>query len=224
MSKPKARILIADCEPIICEALAQLVARQSNLRVCGALTEGRKLIAAIDDVKPDLVLFDCTFGDCDSMELIRQLRVLFPKIGLLVLCSQPEISYAERCVRAGASGYIMKSETPQDLFDAIGTVLGGKMHLSTRMSALMLGKHFAPARPTGDSSGPLQLLTEREFRVFEFIGAGLRTREIAERLGRSVKTVEAHREHIKSKLNLRNASELAKGAAEWVRDNGTHRF
>lgn len=216
----KARILIVDSEPIICEALAQLIARQSNFTVCGALTEGRKLTAASEQSKPDLVLLDCSLRDCDGLDLIKQFHTLSPKLPLLVLCEKCEVSHAERFIRAGASGYIMKSETPQDLFDAIQTVLDGKTHLSPRVSATLLHKLLKPAHNSGNGTHDPSDLTDRELSVFEMIGTGLRTREIATRLGRSVKTIEAHRERIKNKLNLHNGAELTARAAEWMRRNG----
>lgn len=202
---------------MICEALAQLIARHGSFTVCGALTEGRKLIASIEQTQPDLVLMDLMLTDCDSMELIKQVRALFASLPVLVLCSHAEATHAQRCLRAGASGYIMKSEGVLDLFDAIASVLGGKMHLSPRMSAVLLHRLLTPARPSSSNEPGASQLTDRELRILEFIGAGLRTREIAERLGRSVKTIEAHRENIKTKLGLRSGAELVTHAAEWVR-------
>jgi DNA-binding NarL/FixJ family response regulator len=221
VSKPKARVLVVDGEPIVCEALAQLISRAPNLSVVGALTEGRSVLATARQCAPDVVLLDLLLPDCDALELIGDLKAEFPQVPVLVLCTRAESSHAERTIRAGASGYVMKTESALDLFEAIACVLGGHMRLSARISAILLDRLLVPARPSasGSDGHDCSELSDRELRVFEMIGAGLSTREIAGRLGRSVKTIESHREHIKAKLGLKSGAQMATRASEWLRSN-----
>ncbi|HKP03611.1 MAG TPA: response regulator transcription factor [Chthoniobacterales bacterium] len=211
-----ARVLVVDGEAIVCEAIVQLIAGQTRLTVCGRLTEGRKLVQAVECNRPDLVLFDLMLKDCDGIETLKQFKILFPMVPVLVLCGRTDCASVERSMRAGAGGYVGKWETARELFEAIELVLAGEMRLNPKMQVLLLGRLLAPARLSAvGRSDPLQL-TEGETRIFALIGAGLRMREIATRLGRSVKTIEAHREHIRIKLGLRNSAEVTERATHWL--------
>jgi DNA-binding NarL/FixJ family response regulator len=164
-----------------------------------------------------LVLADITLPDKSGLELVKDLQAIAPDLSVLVVSMHDEAIYAERVLRAGARGYIMKQEGGRKMMDAIRQVLAGQIYVSEKMSARIL-EIFSGGRAKGTS--PLETLTDREFEVFQLIGQGSATRQIAERLHLSVKTVEVHRLHIKEKLKLTTASELIRFAVRWVESQG----
>ncbi|MCS1406918.1 MAG: Oxygen regulatory protein NreC [Verrucomicrobia subdivision 3 bacterium] len=207
------RILIVDDHPITRQGLAQLINFESDLNVCGEADGARQAFNLIDELKPDLVLLDITLPDGSGLEVIKDALALHPRCQILVLSMHEESPYAERVLRAGGRGYIMKQAGGKKIMEAIRKVLSGKVYLSDAMSAQVLESL------TGGRSQDrtlLQSLTDREFEVFELIGQGKTTRAMAEYLHLSVKTVGVHRLNIKRKLGLDSASDLVSFAIRWT--------
>ena len=213
-AKARGRVLIVDDHPIMRQGLAQLIKHEADLIVCGEAENARQAMEAIAQGKPDLVLADISLPDKNGLELIKDIQALHPGLPVLVLSMHDESLYAERVLRAGGRGFIMKEEGGKKLMEAIRQVLGGQVYVSGKMSAKILevfsGHRAASARPS------VEQLTDREFEVFQHIGRGLSTSQIAEKLHISVKTVEVHRVNIKTKLQLKTAPELMLHAVRWM--------
>ena len=210
----KVRVLIVDDHPVVREGLARRIDRQPDLEVCGEAESAHEALAAIASRKAGFVIVDLALKESSGLELIKDIRIRYPELPILVLSMQDESVYAERALLAGARGYIMKHEATENVIVAIRQVLRGRLYLSDRMSSRLLDTLFAAKGQPGMSS--VDLLTDRELEVFDFLGQGLATRQIAERLHLSIKTIEAYREHIKQKLKLANATELVRRAVLWV--------
>ena len=210
----KKRILIVDDHPMMRQGLAQIIADQPDLVVCGEAADAFEAIAAVGAMNPDLVLADITLPGKNGIELIKDIQALRPGLLILVISMHDESLYAERVLRAGARGYIMKQEGGRKMMEATRQVLDGRIYVSEKMSARIL-EMFSGNRAQADRS-PVERLTDREFEVFQLLGEGRSTREISVRLHLSIKTIEVHRAHIKEKLGLRNAPELISFAARWV--------
>src|SRR5262245_16923505 len=211
------RILIVDDHPLVREGLIGLLAAQSDFVVCGeasGVAEARQLVAS---TKPDVAIIDLTLSDGTGIELIKDLRARCPAVKLLVLSMHDESLYAERALRAGAVGYVSKHEASRTIVQAVRTILTGKLYLSPNMTELVVQRAFVAG---ADLSRPaVDRLTEREREVFELIGQGLSSRQIAVKLDVSPKTIETHREHIKEKLELTTSTELTRYAVQWVLEN-----
>lgn len=210
-----ARVLIVEDHPIFREGLAQLINRQEGLAVCGEADDPKSAVAAVEKHDPDVVVLDLMLNGAGGIQLIKQLRALSAKARILVLSMHDESAFAERALRAGASGYLMKQEASGAVINAIRTILSGELHVSRKVSIWLMQK--ALSTPEIAPEDEVSKLSDRELHVFELIGAGVPTREIATRLGLSVKTVDTHRENIKRKLELSNGSELVNRAQSWVR-------
>ena len=211
----KTRVLVVDDHPIMRAGLAQLIGQEPDMIVCGEAADAQGALEAVEAEDPDLVLVDLALKDSSGIDLIRDIRARRPRVAALVLTMHDEQLYAERALRAGARGYITKSEPPAKIIEGIRKVLAGGVSVSREMASRMLGS-FVGAPPEVGEGTPLGRLSDREFQVFELIGRGLRNRQIAERLHLSVKTVEAHREHIKRKLDLDSAPKLLRYAIQWT--------
>jgi len=207
------RVVIVDDHPLVRRGLAKLISDQSDLELIGEASDAGEAITLIADEKPDLVVIDISLSDMSGLELIKQVKARDPDVKMLVSSMHDESLYAERALRAGAMGYVNKSEAPDKVIDAIRTVLGGNMHLSSQMTDRML-RRVAHGDDVTESTS-IDTLSDRELEVFDLIGEALTTREIAERLHLSPKTVETYREHIKDKLNLKNSNELVQHAVTW---------
>ena len=190
----------------------QLINSEADLTVCGQGEEAYQSLRAIREARPDLVLVDISLKDSDGIELLKELKAQVPELPVLVLSMHDEKLYAERALRAGAHGYIMKQEVSDRLLTAVRTVLSGKVYVSESMSAMLVQK-MVGGKATAEKL-PMDRLTDRELEVFRMIGEGLSIKEIAEKLFLSAKTVEAHREHIKDKLNLKSSAELLRFAVK----------
>jgi DNA-binding NarL/FixJ family response regulator len=213
-SKAKTRILIVDDHPMMRQGLAQLINNESDLTVCGEAENAGQGLQAISAQKPDLVLADITLPDKNGIELIKDLQALHPELPVLVISMHDESLFAERVLRAGGRGYIMKQEGGKKLMQAIRQVLTGHMYVSEKMSAKIL--EIFSGRRSETQRSPIERLTDREFEVFQLIGQGKGTRQIAQVLHLSVKTVEVHRLHIKEKLKIEDATALVRYAVRWV--------
>ncbi|MEX2213510.1 MAG: response regulator transcription factor [Phycisphaeraceae bacterium] len=212
------RILIVDDHPIVRRGLAAMINHESDMEVCAEAEDFHRGLDAIRHHQPDLAIIDLTLENLGGLELVKQVKAIDPEMLMLVLSMHDESLYAERVLRAGARGYIMKQEGTDKLIVAIRVVMRGDVYVSERMASRMLGK-LVDGRRDGRSS-PLERLSDRELEVFELLGRGLGTREVADRLCVSIKTIESHREHIKEKLKLKNASELVQHATQWVMSEG----
>jgi DNA-binding NarL/FixJ family response regulator len=214
----KSRILLIDDHPILCEGLAQRINQEPDLSVCGIVGSAREALRSIPILKPDCAMVDISLKDGNGIELVKDVRAQFPELATLVLSMHDESLYAERVIRAGARGYIMKREAPETLIKAIRQVLRGNTYLSEEMTRSMLsrvGTGSKENKELGTAS-----FTDRELEVYQMIGAGRATREIATSLNLSVKTIATHRENIKHKLNLQTSTELVRHAVHWAQTQG----
>lgn len=213
------RILIVDDHPMMRQGLAQLIGNEPDLIVCCEAENAHQALDAIQNQAPDLVLADITLPDKSGIELIKDIQAMYPGLAVLVISMHDESLYAERVLRAGGRGYIMKQEGGRKLLEAIRHVLTGQIYVSEKMSAKIL-EIFSGRRLEARKS-PVENLTDREFEVFQLIGQGKGTRQIAEKLHLSVKTVEVHRVNVKAKLKLESSSELIRFAVRWVEMQNT---
>lgn len=219
--KDKVRILIVDDHPIVRHGIAQLLRQEPDLVICGEAEDTPAAISAVTSLKPDLVLVDISLKGSDGIKLLKEIKNINPSAILLVVSMHEESLYAERALRMGASGYIMKQEAPEKMLTAIRRVLDGEVYLSPKMLKSLL--HRLSDHPIKESNKPaIGQLSNREQEVLSLIGKGLGTRQIADKLNISVKTVEAYRAHIKEKINLKNATELLRYAIQWVQDESFH--
>jgi DNA-binding NarL/FixJ family response regulator len=209
-AKSPARVLIVDDHPIVRQGLARLINDESDLSVCAEADTMKGALEQIGATHPDIAVVDLSLGRESGLELIKDIRVRHPKLPVLVLSMHDETLYADRVIRAGAMGYIMKDEASDRVANAIRQVLAGQVFLSETLSSTLL-KRIARRDGTSDRS-PVERLTDRELQVLRLIGKGLGTRQVAEQLHISVKTIENHRERIKEKLEVTTSTELVRMA------------
>jgi DNA-binding NarL/FixJ family response regulator len=210
----RRRILLVDDHPFMRAGLGQLIDCQPDLVVGGEAGNPAEALQALARQRPDLILTDLTMPGRSGLEFIKDLRAAHPEVPILVVSMHDEAVYAERALRAGARGYIMKEAGGENLLGAIRQVLRGEVYVSHKMSARIL-EAVSSRRPRGSSS-PIEQLTDREFEVFQLIGQGKGTREIAAELHLSPKTVDVHRSHLKEKLGLADSTALIRHAVRWV--------
>jgi DNA-binding NarL/FixJ family response regulator len=212
--QPYKKILLVEDHPMTRAGLAQLIRKQPDLRVCGEARDPNAAFQELARTKPDLILADLSLPGHSGLEFIKDVLTLYSGLPILVVSMHDELIYAERVLRTGARGYIMKEADAEELLAAIRRVLSGQVYVSERMSARLLDSLSTQPRP---GAKPLiEKLTDREFEVFELIGQGKSTREIARQLHRSPKTVDVHRGRIKGKLKLTDATALVRYAVRWV--------
>jgi DNA-binding NarL/FixJ family response regulator len=212
--KEKTKIIIVDDHPIIRKGLSDLINQEKDLEVCGQAEDAHEGLQAVKAVNPDMVVVDISLKETSGIELIKDINTQYPNLPVLALSMHDESLYAERALRAGAKGYIMKAEATEKVVTAIRKVLRGELYVSDRMAAKMVRKLVGSGPAVGSS--PIDRLSDRELEVFLLIGQGRGTRQIAEKLHLSVKTIETYRAHMKDKLNLENAAELLQYAIRWV--------
>ena len=211
--KQKAKVLLVDDHPLVREWLATLINQQSDLQVCGEADTAPKALQLIGVVNPDIAIVDISMEGGSGIELIKNIKASHPDVMVIVLSMHDEALYAERAIRAGARGYIMKREATKGVLQAIRSVLGGKLYLSDKM-ARMFAEKFVEGRPSAPGS-VVEKLSDRELEVFHLLGLGYSTRRIAEELHISFKTVQAFCARIKEKLKLLSATELLREAMRW---------
>ena len=209
----KSRVFLVEDHAVVCEGLAFLIGGEGDLSVCGSAKSLPEAMPLIRELRPDVVVVDITLGDGNGLELIETIHNHDPNLPILTLSMHDESIYGERALRAGAKGYIMKSEASDKLRAAIRKVLAGEMYVSDKMAARMVHKLVNLRLP--ETPSRLDALSDREFQVFRMIAEGVGPTEIAGRLNVSVKTVETHREHIKEKLELKTGEELKRFAIQW---------
>jgi len=207
-------VLLVDDHPILRKGLAQLINLETDMVVCGEAEDGPKAFELAGTLNPDVAVIDVSLKGSNGIELIKNLKARYPDLPTLMLSMYDESLYAERALRAGSLGYIMKEEAIEQVLVAIRRVLTGEIFLSDKMKAKML-QQLATGRAKQVLS-PIEALTDRELEVFRMIGEGKSTRQIATDLHLSVRTVEAYREYIKAKLTLKNSTELVQHAFHWV--------
>jgi DNA-binding NarL/FixJ family response regulator len=213
----KYKVLIVDDHPIVRWGLSELVAAEPDLEVCGEAESLPEALRQVDVTEPDIVVVDLTIKDGHGLELVQKIKAGGKRVKMLVSSMHDESLFAERAIRAGASGYISKQEPPGTIIGALRHVLAGKVYLSSRMSDRLLNR-MADGKQIDES--PIESLSDRELEVFGMIGAGRTTKQIAQALGLSGKTIETYRENIKSKMNLGNSVELSRHATQWVLEGG----
>lgn len=217
MSGNKTRVMIVDDHPIVRQGIALLINQQPDLQSCcemGSAEEALERLNGEGRNCTDMLVVDLSLGGMSGLELVKAIRARFPELPILVMSMHDESLYAERVLRAGARGYIMKQEATEKIIAAIRQILGGDIYVSDRMRTRMLQRLVDNRGEPSES--PLSCLSDRELEVLRLIGHGLSTGDIARDLCRSVKTIEAHRANIKEKLNLKNSSELVRFAIQWV--------
>jgi DNA-binding NarL/FixJ family response regulator len=209
----KKTVFVVDDHPIVRQGLALLINQEADLAVCGEAEEMHSALAAIQTARPDILIVDISLNGPDGLELLKNIRILSPRLPVLILSMHDESIYAERALRAGANGYIMKQEATEKVLVALRRILSGEIYVSDRIANSMLRHYVRGANASEHSS--ISDLTDRELEVFRLIGEGQGTRQIAEALHLSVKTVESYQAHIKEKLSLRSARELVQYAVQW---------
>ena len=212
VGKGKARVFVVDDHPILRQGLAALVNQQPDLMICGEADDALTALKNMASSKPDVLIVDISLKGMDGIELIKRMKIQYPDLAILVVSMHDESLYAERVLRAGARGFVMKEEATEEMVRSIREVLNGEIAVSEKVASHMVhkliesGSHF--------TGSPIENLTDRELEVFRLIGQGHTTREIAEELHLSIKTIQAYRELIKKKLKLKNSTELVRRAVE----------
>ena len=209
----KKAVLVVDDHPLMRQGLALLINQQQDMQVCGEAEEAQAAMHAIAHLHPDIMILDISLTGPDGLELLKNIRATSPDLPVLILSMHDEAIYAERALRAGANGYIMKQEATEKVLIAVRRILNGEVYLSECMSNKMLQQYIGGAPRMIQSR--IASLSDRELEVFRMIGEGRATREIAEDLHLSVKTVETYQAHIKDKLALRSGRELIQHAIQW---------
>jgi len=211
--RKKNTIVIIDDHPIVRQGFEQLLEQEPDLEVLGGAEDAAGALMLIDRVRPDLVLLDLSLKHSNGLELIKDLKNLHPRLMILVVSLHDEEIYAERTIRAGARGFIMKGEATERIIVAVRRVLGGDIYLSDRMQAKVL--HRMASGETAMPANPLEGLSDREIEVFELMGDGMKNQAIAAKLHISIKTVETYKSHLKTKLKLKDSTELMQHAVAW---------
>jgi DNA-binding NarL/FixJ family response regulator len=213
-SPRKTRIFIVDDHPIVREGLALMMNREPDMMVCGEAEEAGSALRAMPTARPDFLILDISLSGPDGLDLLKSVRVRYPSLPVLMLSMHDESIYAERALRAGANGYIMKQEATEKVLVAIRQILTQKVYVSDRIANRMLQQYIKGS--VNETQSPIAELSDRELEVFRLIGEGHGTRKIAEELHLSVKTVESYQAHIKEKLSLKNGRELVQRAIQWT--------
>src|SRR5271157_327732 len=208
----KKNVFIVDDHPLLRQGLAILINREHDLRVCGEAEDAHAALKAIATNQPDILIADISLNGPDGLDLLKNLRTLYPDLPVLILSMHDESIYAERALRARANGYIMKQEATEKVLVAIRRILSGDIYLSDRMANKLLHQYISGS--SADLNSRLSTLSDRELEVFRLIGEGRSTRQIAESLHLSMKTVETYQAHIKDKLSLRSGRELVQHAIQ----------
>jgi DNA-binding NarL/FixJ family response regulator len=214
----KRRLLIVDDHPILRKGLSMLINQEPDLVVEGEAEDGRRVMEMVETMRPDLVIIDISLPGMDGIDLLKNIKIRYPDLPTLVVSMHDEALFAERALRAGARGYIMKQEAVEKVLTGIRRVLAGEIFVSNHITTRIVEKFFDGG--TATPASPLGSLSDREFTVFQLIGQGFGTRQIAEKLHLSVKTVESYRSHIKEKLKLESGTDLLKYAIQWAQNSG----
>lgn len=213
--RQKTTILLVDDHPLLRKGIADLMNSEADLEVVGQAGTMQEAMAEAAKLKPGLVIVDVSLDGNNGIELMKTFSARWPSMPLIAYSMHDEAIYAERALRAGAKGYVMKDAAPEALLKAIREVMKGKIYLSEAMSDRLLGKLVGAGGNQQMTASPMDKLSDRELEVLQMLGKGLTTAQIADKLSLSVKTIETYREHLKQKLNLANGQELLRYAIEW---------
>lgn len=208
-------VFLIDDHAVLLEGLSILINKEQDMTVCGTATDTPSAVNRLFDVQPDIAVVDLSLENSNGFDFIKSIKARYPNTHVLVLSMHDELIFAERSMRAGASGYVMKSEKPSVIISAIRQLMDGKIYLSARMTNYVVNK--ALNSKTQNDKDVVETLSDREFQVFQYIGEGIPSKQMAQNLNLSIKTIDSLRENIKHKLGLENASELTKYAIKWVR-------
>jgi len=221
-SKKVIQIFLVDDHPLIRSGLAQIISEEEDMNICGQASNAAEAFKKIPETGPDLVIVDLSLEGSNGIELIKNLKALYPHLEFMMFSMHDERVYAQRALRAGARAFVMKHEDKSTIKLAVRRSMSGNIYVSDRVSEQLL--HQIVSGNTSEKSSPVDRLTDRELEVIQLIGKGYSTREVASSLNVSVKTIESHRAHIKEKLDLASGNELVKFAIQWVEhENGmTH--
>lgn len=207
----KINIFLVDDHPLIRKGLSQLLNDEPEMNICGEAEDVPGALHGIEQTGPDLIIADISLRGNNGLELIKNVKALYPHLKVLVFSMHDEVIYAQRALRAGARAYVMKQEDAEKIKAAIRRIMEGDIYVSQRVSDQLLHQIVS-----GSDKSPVDRLSDRELEVVQLIGSGLSTRDIAQSLHVSVKTIESHRAHIKEKLDLKNATELVQFSVQWV--------
>lgn len=210
----RRKVYIVDDHPIVRHGLRELIEQEGDLAVCGEAEDGPEALNALNQLRPDIILLDISLKTTSGIDLVGPIHEKAEGVPVLILSMHDEVRFAERSLKAGAQGYIMKQDPPENLILAIRRVLEGDIYLSEGMTSRMLKK--VASGTSQQELSPADILSSRELEIFTLIGQGKGTREVAEMLDLSVKTVDAHRANIKKKLDLKSATELVQRAITWT--------
>ena len=216
-TKRKSNVVVVEDHPVLCDGLKQLIGSQPDLACVGVAADVSEAKRLVEECKPDLMVLDLRLKAGDALDFIKTLRVECPEVKVLVLSQYDELIFAERALRAGASGYIMKENTTDEVLRAVRKVLAGELYFSERVAAALIQRALRE-KPIASRNG-VERLSDREMQVFQLLGASYSAREIAEQFHLSRKTVETHCEKIKHKLSLQTAAELKRFARQWAAEN-----
>jgi DNA-binding NarL/FixJ family response regulator len=216
---PKTKILVVDDHPLVREWLANLINEEADFEVCGQTGTAHEALGLIETLSPQIVVVDISLDGGSGLELIKNTKVIHPRVAMIVLSMHEEALYAERAMRAGAAGYIMKREATEKILDAIRTVIRGDLYFSNAVNAMLAQKLV---QGTGDQPAAIGSLSDRELEVFQLLGRGYSTRQISEQMNVGFKTVHAYCARIREKLNLANINELAFHAIRWHESQQPH--
>lgn len=211
--KTAYKVLIIDDHPIVRQGLAQLINQESDFSVCGDAGDIPQALNVIENSHPDIVIIDLSLGFTSGIRLIEDLSQNIPGLPILTFSMHDESIYAERCLKAGARGYLMKQESPEMVITALRKILNGNIHISSKVGSKLLHKFVS--RNTATSDSPVDLLSNRELEVFRLVGQGLKTKKIARELNLSTKTIETYIDHIKKKLNFDDTRSMFMHAVQW---------
>lgn len=213
-------IMIVDDHPIVANGIQQLIDRETDMKVVNSVQDADSAVKSIDKIQPDLIIVDISLkGSTNGIDLIKGLKKRYPRIKSLVLSMHDENLYAERAIKAGAKGYIMKNDLTDNIIRAIRIIMKGNLYLSENITSKLLNNMVNQTED--DESAVVNTLSDREFEVFQLISNGVKTSDIAKTMNISVKTVEAHKLRIKSKLNIESSTALTKYAIEWKHKNAS---
>ncbi len=217
MGQEKARIVIIDDHALLREGVASLINQEDDLEVCGEAKDTSSALKVVEETNPELAIVDISLGRSSGIELVKDLKAIYKDLLILVLSMHDENIYARRVLRAGAHGYLMKSDPAGRVIQALRKILAGGIYLSENMKDIVLQESFH--QKSGSEKGLVESLSDRELDIFRMIGDGFKPAEIAQRLSLSVKTIESYRSRLKDKLNLESAPELHRYAVAWMRSH-----
>jgi DNA-binding NarL/FixJ family response regulator len=216
----KARLVLVDDHPLVRERLGQLIVQQPDLMVCGECEDVATCLQLLEKAQPDLVIVDLSLKNAHGIELIKDIKAQAPDMRVMVLSMHDESLFAERALRAGALGYVTKQESTDVIMTAIRRVLAGEMYLSERMATQLVGMLLGTRTPSVSTGSLVGALSDRELEIFQMLGQGQNTRQIAEVLRLDIKTVETYRLRLKEKLQVETTSEVLQQAVHWVQSGG----